>query len=246
MLCYVMLCYVMLCYIILYYVMLYYILLCYIISYYITLYYIISYCIILYCIILYYIKLYYIILYYIILYYIVSYNIILHYAHIYIYRYIHALNTSNTVILLMIKIATKIPLKIPVNIFKKPTPECAKGFGDLMREFLFQRQLKRSSTPPVVTITEVKAHFWLRSRERGDLVCTWECKYYFFSLRCASHTIRLWCLAPPNFFVHPHFASRHVHSARTCRWHTSGDDGYKSAIFHAAVRCPGSSSSGAF
>ena len=24
------------------------------------------------------------------------------------------------------------------------------------------------------------------------------------------------------------------------RWHTSGDDGYKSAIFHAAVRCPGS------
>lgn len=26
----------------------------------------------------------------------------------------------------------------------------------------------------------------------------------FFSLRCASHTIRLWCLAPPNFFVHPH------------------------------------------
>lgn len=82
--------------------------------------------------------------------------------------------------MLIIKIATKIPLKIPVNRFKKPTPECAKGFGDLMREFLFQRQLKRSSTPPVVTITEVKAHFWLRSRERGDLVCTWEWKYYFF------------------------------------------------------------------
>ena len=33
--------------------------------------------------------------------------------------YIHALNTSNTVILLMIKIATKIPLKIPVKLIQK-------------------------------------------------------------------------------------------------------------------------------
>ena len=61
-----------------------------------------------------------------------------YYAHIYIY--IHALNTSNAVILRMIKIATKIPLKIPVSRFQQLN--FAKGCGDLIREFLFRRQLK--------------------------------------------------------------------------------------------------------
>lgn len=77
-----------------------------------------------------------------------------------------------------------------------------------MREFLFQRQLKRSSTPPVVTITEVKAHFWLPSRERGDLVCTWEWKYYIFRFG-VRHTPLDYDASPlQTFLCHLHFASR--------------------------------------